>query len=61
MVPGEPIICSLIGIGALARDAGEARFRFVNAPSPDHPKASMVAALSLAAAVRRLPDAAGGL
>jgi aspartate dehydrogenase len=38
--------------------AGEAHFRFVNAPSPDNPKTSMVTALSLAAAVRRVLDEA---
>lgn len=39
--------------------AGEALFRFVNAPSPDNPKTSAVTALSLAAAVRRLLDEEG--
>lgn len=38
--------------------AGEAHLRFVNRPSPDNPKSSMVTALSLAAAVRRFIDEA---
>lgn len=39
--------------------AGEATFRFSNAPSPDNPKTSFVTALSLVAAVRNFLDEGG--
>ncbi|MBB3966779.1 aspartate dehydrogenase domain-containing protein [Rhizobium metallidurans] len=58
-VVADPGLTSNIHEIEVRSSAGEALFRFANAPAPDNPKTSVVTGLSLAAAARDLLESKG--
>jgi len=55
-VIADPALTANVHEIEVASSAGQATFRFANAPSPDNPRTSLVTALSLAAALRKFLD-----